>query len=82
MTVKCLKGLLETDGSLYTDRGYKMINFTTIIPILSKDLMKMINNLGFTAHLYKIPTKHKTRYNIRISRDVEKFIKTIKFNKQ
>ena len=35
-TTRCLKGLIETDGSIYYDRGYKMVIFTTVIPELAK----------------------------------------------
>ena len=52
--INCLKGLIETDGCVYTDRKYKMVNFSTIIPNLAKDVCNMINSLGFNAHIYKI----------------------------
>ena len=26
----CLRGLIETDGSIYSDRGYKMVNFVRV----------------------------------------------------
>ena len=81
-SIACLRGLLETDGSIYIDRGYKMVNFTTIIPTLATDTMTMIGNLGFEAHIYKIPSKNKkARYNIRISKNTDKFIKLINFKK-
>lgn len=32
----CLRGLIETDGCIYIDRGYKMVNFVTAIPDLAK----------------------------------------------
>ncbi len=55
--IECLRGLLETDGSIYMDRGYRMANFVTIIPSLSRDVSEIINNLGFKAHVYKIDQK-------------------------
>src|SRR3989338_4408887 len=33
----CLKGLIETDGSVYFDRGYPMVMYTSIIPNLTND---------------------------------------------
>ena len=38
----CLQGLVETDGSIYYDRGYPMVMFTNIVPGLAygvKDMM-------------------------------------------
>ena len=76
----CLKGLLETDGCIYMDRGYKMVNFVTIIPDLAHDVMSIISDLGFRAHLYDMQPKGfncKRRYNIRVSKNVENFIQEI-----
>ena len=47
----CLKGLFETDGSLYIDRTYKMVNFATSIPKLASDVMEMISKIGFKANM-------------------------------
>ena len=80
-SIECLRGLLETDCSIYVDRGYKMVNFVTIIPKLATDTMELMNNLGFEPHIYKIPTEHKTRYNIRISKNVNGFINLVNFKK-
>ena len=79
----CLRGLFETDGSIYNDRGYIMVNFVTTIPALAKNVMDMINKINFTANYYEINRKppYKTRYNIRISKNAELFIKTIQINK-
>ena len=30
-SIHCLRGLLETYGSIYNDRGYKMVGFTLIV---------------------------------------------------
>jgi len=78
---ECLRGLLETDGSIYLDRGYKMTNFVTIIPTLAKDAMSLVEKIGFGAKIYKISTTPKPRYNIRVSRNVDKFIKAVGFKK-
>lgn len=80
-SIECLRGLLETDGSLYADRGYKMVGFVTIIPQLANDVMGIIEKLGFKTHLYKIPTTHKIRYNIRISKNVACFINALNLKK-
>jgi hypothetical protein len=80
-TISCLRGLFETDGCIYTDRVYKMATFVTIIPGLAYDVVQMIKDIGFQPRKYTIKTKTKTRYNIRISKDVDLFIKTIKLKK-
>lgn len=77
-TTFCLRGLIETDGSIYKDRGYLTINFVTIIPRLANDVIAMITNLGFLPNLQI--HKHagrQTKYTIRISRSAKEFIKRI-----
>jgi hypothetical protein len=82
-TLLCLKGLFETDGSIYFDRKYKMANFVTIIQELSNDVIEMINKIGFKANVQQIKEseRQKIKYTIRISKNTEKFIKIININK-
>lgn len=80
-SIECLRGLMQTDGCVYIDRGYKMIGFVTIVPTLANDVISMIIKLGFKVNIYKIKTKTKARYNIRISKDAEKFIRTLELRK-
>lgn len=83
-SLACLRGLLETDGSFYMDRGYKMVNFTTAIPKLAYEVLGIIQRIGFTAHLSRVDgvaAHHQPKYTVRISRDVEKFIKKVGFEK-
>lgn len=83
-TRACLRGLIETDGSIYYDRGYLMVNFVTIILRLAYDTEKMITDIGFTCHSYYIKSKKKNRrdrYNIRISKNVSDFIEVINCKK-
>jgi len=88
-SIECLRGLFETDGSIYLDRKYKMANFTTAIFRLAKDVFSIIKKLGFKPHLYIVyiakPRPHdfqkKIKYTIRISKEVDKFIKLIGLNK-
>ncbi|MBI1957054.1 MAG: LAGLIDADG family homing endonuclease [Candidatus Niyogibacteria bacterium] len=81
LLIQCLRGLLETDGSLYRDRGYIMVGFVTIIPALAKDMMDGIQKLGFYAHGYKVNTAKNPRYNIRLSKNVQNFIRLIDLKK-
>ena len=82
--VSCLKGLIETDGSLYTDRGYKMINFTTNILSLSLDFTNMVTSLGFKPHMYKVVRKNSNQqsfYHVRLSKNVSEFLELVKPDK-
>jgi len=83
--INCLKGLIETDGCVYSDRGYKMIMFSTIIPKLANDVYKTINSLGFNPHIYKIKRKtnpynfnQKIIYRIRLSKNVLEFLDLVR----
>ncbi|PKM88748.1 hypothetical protein CVU83_01160 [Candidatus Falkowbacteria bacterium HGW-Falkowbacteria-2] len=79
--VACLRGLLETDGSIYFDRGYKMINFVTVIPTLAQNVTKMITKLGYSSNVYRITTTPRPRFTIRIAKDVDSFIEKIQLSK-
>ncbi len=82
--IRCLEGLIETDGTIYTDRGYKMVSFTTVIPGLAKEVYDIIKVIGFSPHIYKIKRKvaqHKQAYRIRLSRNVSTFLKIIQIKK-
>lgn len=77
----CLKGLLETDGSIYRDRQYPMINFVTTIPRLANDVVILFRSIGFQPHLYKLIRTTKTKYTIRLSKDTERLVKLIRLSK-
>ena len=81
----CLKGLIETDGSVYEDRGYQMMMFTTVIPGLAESFNRAVKNLGFQPHLYKLENQKtqnggdkQTLYHVRLSKDVKNFVKLVK----
>lgn len=80
-TLSCLQGLIETDGSIYHDRGYQMVNFITTLPQLAQDVLAMVRKLGFQPHLYIFSGKHKKKYTIRLSRNVPAFIKLLGLKK-
>lgn len=77
--VSCLRGLIETDGAIYLDRGYKMVIFKSIIPQLAEAVHQMIGYLGFAAKLYRVEPKspQKTAYHVRLSRDVLNFLNLV-----
>ncbi|MCL5666244.1 MAG: LAGLIDADG family homing endonuclease [Patescibacteria group bacterium] len=80
--IACLKGLIETDGSIYKDRGYDMVMFVSIIPKLAKSVFKCIKLLGFQPHIYYFQPKGKYNsskiFHIRISKNTEDFLKLVK----
>lgn len=87
--IACLRGLIETDGSIYTDRGYKMVNFTSNILSLASDVTDLIASLDFKPHIYKVtPKKNKYNffnqqpfYHIRLSKNVSEFLDLVKPDK-
>jgi hypothetical protein len=80
-SVHCLQGLIETDGSVYTDRGYQMVGFSTVISDLAQQVDFLFRKLGFRPHLYKIPqaaAKTSLKYHVRfLSRDVPAFLQLV-----
>lgn len=86
--INCLKGLMETDGSIYSDRGYPAVMFVTVIQKLAKEVHKMMTSLGFKPRLYKIERKNnpynfkqRAVYHIRLSKNVSKFLTLVSPNK-
>jgi hypothetical protein len=80
-SVHCLRGLIETDGAVYRDRGYPMVIFSTAILELGKQTDQMIRDLGFKCRFYaarrsleELPYK----YQVRLSRDVPSFLDLVR----
>jgi len=76
--INCLRGLIETDGSIYLDRGYKTVMFTSAIPNLSKDVYEIMLSLNFKPHFYTISNNRYSINRIRIATHVEEFINLVK----
>ena len=81
--INCLRGLIETDGAIYADRGYKMVIFSTIISGLAHDVFGIFKSLGFSPKLYSIKQKPtgKLKYQVRLSKDVQRFLDLVKPDK-
>lgn len=78
----CLKGLFETDGSVYKDREYLMANFTTIIPSIAEDVCSIIAKIGFQPNSQKILQKSgKYKYVIRVAKRAEDVVKYVEIYK-
>ena len=74
----CLRGLIQTDGSIYKDRGYSMVNFTNIIHPLTEDVVVMMVKLGYKPRISKTMQKSgNIKYTVRLARDVDTFLKTV-----
>lgn len=81
-TKHCLRGLIQTDGSIYSDRGYLMVNFTNNTKVLAESVIEMISSLGYKPHLYKsMQNSGNPKYTVRLSKNVEKFISEINLAK-
>jgi DNA-binding transcriptional regulator WhiA len=79
----CLRGLIQTDGSVYSDRGYKMVNFTNNILDLATDVKSMMEILGYQPKIYSASQKSsRPKYTVRLSRDVNRFIAEISLKKE
>jgi LAGLIDADG-like domain len=77
LSIPCLRGLIETDGAIYSDRGYPMVIFSTVIPKLAQQVDAMIRGLGFCSHLYRTcqdRTSVSVKYQVRLSRNVPAFL--------
>jgi hypothetical protein len=75
---QCLKGLIQTDGCIYEDRGYKMVNFTNNNEALAEDAHNMLLQIGFRPSFMKVSIgQGRYKYTTRIARDTEKLIKEL-----
>jgi len=77
LTIPCLRGLIETDGAIYRDRGYPMVIFSTVIPKLAQQVDAMMRDLGFRPHLYRTRqdrNSESVKYQVRLSQDVRAFL--------
>lgn len=77
LMASCVRGLFETDGSVYVDRGYRMVNFVSYYQELAEDTFHLVEAIGFAPKIYRICWKKEPpsyRYNIRLSRNVDTFL--------
>jgi len=68
---KCLKGLIQTDGCIYTDRGYKMIMFTNNSEALARSTFELFCLLGFNPTFNGHRNGHLNKYDVRLARKAE-----------
>lgn len=74
----CLRGLLQTDGSIYRDRGYLMVNFCNHSQSLAADVLAMLTALGFKPTWHTTGTKQgRIKYTVRIARNAEMMVREL-----
>lgn len=77
----CLRGLIQTDGCIYIDRGYQMVNFTNNIEILALTVRGMMEDIGFEPNFSKILNGKNFKYTVRLSRDAKRFLRVLRLYK-
>lgn len=81
-SIACLRGLLQTDGSIYRDRGYLMVNFVNHIAPLADDVRNMLEALGFHPRMYTIrEVGGNMKHTVRVARQTEALLKTLSLSK-
>ena len=78
---ECLRGLIQTDGSIYKDRGYLMINFCNNVRPLANDVYHMMQALGYSPTITETPARQRTKYTVRLARNVEELIEDLNLHK-
>ena len=58
-----------------------MINFTNACEPLVSDVISMVKMIGFRPTISKVNKELRTKYTVRIARDVDKFINTLNLKK-
>jgi len=75
---ECIRGLFQTDGSIYFDRKYKMVNFVSEIPTLANDVYETIQSLGYKISSQRLILKSgKEKYTMRIASRSEEFLRDL-----
>lgn len=87
--IACLRGLIETDGSVYTDRGYQMVMFVSVIEGLARDCFRLFQDLGFLPRFYTLKNLHSTYgydykrlYHVRLAKDTARFLALVQPDKR
>ncbi|MCL4278333.1 MAG: hypothetical protein KJZ60_01395 [Ignavibacteriaceae bacterium] len=81
-TKECLRGIIQTDGSIFKDRKYTHVNVVSSIPTLALSIKKGMEYIGYKPNVQVFRSANPDKYTIRISKNVNKFIKDIKLWKE
>ena len=78
---ECIRGLLQTDGSIYKDRDYQMINFVNYVEPLARDVESILKEFGFRPNFSQLPVRNHFKYTVRVARDTQKLITALNLHK-
>ncbi|MDE2078949.1 MAG: LAGLIDADG family homing endonuclease [Patescibacteria group bacterium] len=79
----CLRGLIQTDGSVYKDRGYLMVNFTNHTLRLARDVFTMMHQIGFNPTFHETTaSRQNKKYTVRLAKNPQEFIDMIGLRKK
>ncbi|MFA6296391.1 MAG: LAGLIDADG family homing endonuclease [Patescibacteria group bacterium] len=81
-TINYIRGLIETDGSIYLDRKYKTMMFVSNISNLANDFFKCVISLNYKPRFYKIKQDNKAIYHIRLCKKIDEFLNLVKPEKR
>jgi len=77
-SIACLRGLIISDGSIYKDRGYLMVNVCSNIEPLAKDILKLGTNVGFTGRLTSTnQPSGKQKNTIRFAKNTRELLRAL-----
>ncbi len=75
----CIRGLFDTDGTVFEQKGNLKIELASGIPSLQKTFYKLMIMIGFNKKWSKPNSSNVSRYGIYSKEDVNKFINEIGF---
>jgi len=79
----CLRGLIITDGSIYQDRGYTMVNISTNIPDLADDILLISDKLGFAvSHSKTSQPSGKPKHTERFVKNIDRLLSTLSISEK
>lgn len=67
----CLKGLLQTDGCIYQDRGYQMLSFTNNTRELAEDVQEIFEKMGVHPRFASVNNGGFQKFSVRLARAEE-----------
>ena len=75
----CLRGLILSDGSIYYDRKYLMVNVCTNIKPLAQDVLQLAKSLGYTGTLsITDQPSGRMKYTVRFARNTQQLLQTLR----
>ena len=76
----CVRGLMDTDGSVFYHKNSVKIELSSGIPNLHDSFEKSMRSLGFNKRWSQENTNGVRRYGLYSKSDIEKYINNIGFN--